>query len=81
MIPTFSKASSGGLSGDPVVEGVIGVIMDVTELKEKELDLKNQAMEKRQLLANEAAAKEASRLKSQFLANVGSLIFPEAARC
>jgi len=46
--------------------------MDVTELKRKEVDLELQAKEKRQLLANEAAAREASRLKSQFLANVGS---------
>jgi len=53
-----------------VVEGVIGVIMDVTELRDKEVDLELQAKEKRQLLANEAAAKEASRLKGQFLANV-----------
>jgi signal transduction histidine kinase len=55
---------------ETVIDGVIGVIMDVTELKERELDLKTQAKEKRQLMANEAAAKEASRLKSQFLANV-----------
>ena len=45
--------------------------MDVTELKAREKDIEAQAREKRQLLANEAAAKEASRLKSQFLANVG----------
>jgi signal transduction histidine kinase/FixJ family two-component response regulator len=53
-----------------VIEGVTGFIMDVTELKAREKDLQAQAQEKRQLLANEAAAKEASRLKSQFLANV-----------
>lgn len=52
------------------VEGVIGIIMDVTEVKAKEAVLEAQAKEKQQLLANEAAAKEASRLKSQFLANV-----------
>lgn len=34
------------------------------------MDLVEQAKERRQLVANEAAAKEASRLKSQFLANV-----------
>ena len=57
-------------SVEPEVVGVIGIIMDVSELKAKENDLKEQAKEKRQLVANEAAAKEASRLKSQFLANV-----------
>lgn len=51
-------------------DGVIAVITDVTELKKREHDLKVQVKEKRQLVANEAAAKEASRLKSQFLANV-----------
>ncbi|KAK8136856.1 hypothetical protein PG984_004796 [Apiospora sp. TS-2023a] len=68
FIPTFSKKQAGQ-SGSRV-ESVIGVIMNVTELKEREQDLKAQAKEKKQLLANEAAAKEASRLKSQFLANM-----------
>jgi hypothetical protein len=44
--------------------------MDVTELKEREAALEEEAREKRQAMANEAAAKEANRLKSQFLANV-----------
>lgn len=44
--------------------------MDMTDLKRKEEVLQAQAREKQQLLAREAAAKEASRLKSQFLANV-----------
>lgn len=70
FIPTFRRESQGGPGAGSVVDSVIGVIMDVTELKERELDLKTQAKEKRQLVANEAAAKEASRLKSQFLANV-----------
>jgi len=52
------------------IEGVIGLIMDVTELKARERDIEAQEREKRRLVANEAAAKEASRLKSQFLANV-----------
>lgn len=67
------------------MESVIGVIMDVTELKQRELVLKAQAKEKKQLLANEAAAKEASRLKSQFLANVslehGSPALTMASSC
>jgi FtsZ-binding cell division protein ZapB len=67
----MGKHSRDGMTSESVVDGVIGIIMDVTELKEREFDLKAQVKEKRQLLANEAAAKEASRLKSQFLANVG----------
>jgi hypothetical protein len=50
----------------------MGLIMDVTELKARERHIQAQDEEKRQLVANEAAAKEASRLKSQFLANVSS---------
>lgn len=79
-------------SGRPVVEGVIGVVMNITELKEKEHDLQTQKREKRIYMANEAAAKEASRaakeasrLKSQFLANVRSLTHahhkPQTNRC
>lgn len=51
----------------------MGLIMDVTELKARERRIRAQDEEKRQLVANEAAAKEASRLKSQFLANVSPL--------
>jgi hypothetical protein len=53
-----------------VIDGITGILMDVTELKVREKHIQAQAQEKRRLLANEAAAKEASRLKSQFLANV-----------
>jgi PAS domain S-box-containing protein len=53
------------------IDGVIGVSVDVTELKDRERELQSQGNENTRLLANEAAAKEASRLKSQFLANVG----------
>lgn len=46
--------------------------MDVTELKTREKHIQAQDQERRRLMANEAAAKEASRLKSQFLANVSA---------
>jgi signal transduction histidine kinase len=45
-------------------------MMDVTELKEREAAVAEEAKSKRRALANEAAANEANRLKSQFLANV-----------
>lgn len=44
--------------------------MDITELKAKGEALQKQSKEKRKAIANEAAAKEANRLKSQFLANM-----------
>ncbi|RYP44436.1 hypothetical protein DL768_009108 [Monosporascus sp. mg162] len=70
FLPMLEEKASGSQPAKPGVAGVIGIIIDVSELKAKEKDLKQQAQEKRQLVANEAAAKEASRLKSQFLANM-----------
>ncbi|KAK0729137.1 hypothetical protein B0T21DRAFT_292312 [Apiosordaria backusii] len=68
--PILGKRTREKGEANTVIEGVIGLIMDVTELKAREKDIQAQAQEKRQLVANEAAAKEASRLKSQFLANM-----------
>lgn len=70
LLPMTGKKVKGAVRGESEIEGVIGVIMDVTEIKAKEAVLQAQAQEKQQLLSREAAAKEASRLKSQFLANV-----------
>ncbi|MCJ1306589.1 hypothetical protein MMC25_000232 [Agyrium rufum] len=52
------------------VEGVVGISMDVTELKEREAEIQDWEKENMRLLAAETAAKEASRLKSEFLANM-----------
>ncbi|VBB72469.1 Putative signal transduction histidine-protein kinase [Podospora comata] len=68
--PILGKRIREKGEANTIIEGVIGLIMDVTELKAREQDIQAQAQEKRQLVANEAAAKEASRLKSQFLANM-----------
>lgn len=64
------KTQDGKATNDGSIEGVIGVIMDVTELKDRGEALLQQSIEKRKAIANEAAAKEANRLKSQFLANM-----------
>jgi signal transduction histidine kinase len=66
----LGKKVNGGKLNEAFIDGVIGVSMDVTELKDKEQTLHVQEKENTRLLANEAAAKEASRLKSQFLANM-----------
>ncbi|KAF5627202.1 hypothetical protein F25303_10911 [Fusarium sp. NRRL 25303] len=71
FLPMFGKRpQEGDAKNDTYIEGVIGVIMDVTELKVREEALEKQSKEKRRAMANEAAAKEANRLKSQFLANM-----------
>ncbi|KAL7945158.1 hypothetical protein V8C42DRAFT_71718 [Trichoderma barbatum] len=69
--PMLGKKTKDGMATkETCIEGVIGVIMDVTELKIRGEALREQSREKRRAMANEAAAKEATRLKSQFLANM-----------
>ena len=70
FVPVLGKKGNGGHVNEAFIDGVIGVSMDVTEIKDKEESLHAQEKENTRLLANEAAAKEASRLKSQFLANM-----------
>ncbi|KAF1942574.1 hypothetical protein EJ02DRAFT_162359 [Clathrospora elynae] len=70
LSPLMSTSRTAGIEGNAYVDGVIGVSMDITELREREEQLREQEKENSRLLANEAAAKEASRMKSQFLANM-----------
>jgi PAS domain S-box-containing protein len=70
FVPVLGKKDHGGRINESFIDGVIGVSMDITEIKDRELELQAQEKENTRLLANEAAAKEASRLKSQFLANM-----------
>lgn len=68
LVPLLSTSRTAGVDGKAFVDGVIGVSMDVTELREREEQLREQEKENSRLLANAAAAKEASRMKSNFLA-------------
>jgi PAS domain S-box-containing protein len=70
LVPLLTASRIGGIEGSAYVDGVIGVSMDITELREREDQLREQEKENERLLANAAAAKEASRMKSQFLANM-----------
>lgn len=70
FVPILGKTGHGGDMDEDFVDGVIGVSMDVTQVKRAEADLHSQEEENTRLVLNEAAAKEASRLKSQFLANM-----------
>lgn len=63
-------AKEGKATNKTIVEGVIGVIMDVTELRYQKKEAEVRLKEKHKAVANEASAKEATRLKSQFLANM-----------
>ena len=64
------KSSSDDLEASQVIEGLIGISLDVTEVKERELAFQAQEKENMRLQSAEHAAKEASKLKSQFLANM-----------
>ncbi|KAL6711984.1 hypothetical protein ACN47E_003027 [Coniothyrium glycines] len=70
LVPLIRATRTAGVEGNAYVDGVIGVSMDITELREREEQLREQEKENSRLLANAAAAKEASRMKSQFLANM-----------
>lgn len=59
-----------GSEEETQIDGVIGISMDVTEMKKRENELQSQEKENLRLLSAETTAKEASRLKSQFLANM-----------
>lgn len=70
FLPILGKKGQGGMVNETFIDGVIGVSMDITEVKDREAEIRMQEQENSRLTANEAAAKEASRLKSQFLANM-----------
>jgi PAS domain S-box-containing protein len=70
LVPLYKRSRAAGKDGDAYIDGVIGIAMDVSELRMREIKLKEQERENSRLLANAAAAKEASRMKSQFLANM-----------
>lgn len=70
FLPLLATSRKAGSEPQTYVDGVIGVSLDVTDLRKRERDLRLQEKENSSLLANALAAKEASRMKSQFLANV-----------
>ena len=70
FVPMLRNPAISRSSDASNIEGVIGISMDVTELKDREAELQSQEQENYRLHSAELAAKEASRLKSQFLANM-----------
>jgi signal transduction histidine kinase len=70
LLPLYSTPRNGGIDGEAYVDGVIGVSIDVTELRRREKELRDQQQENSNLMARAATAKEASKMKSQFLANM-----------
>ncbi|PNS20434.1 Histidine protein kinase 1 [Sphaceloma murrayae] len=70
FVPLLRQQRTAGIEGDSIIDGVVGVSMDVTELKAREEELRERDRENGRLLAQSEAAKEASKMKSQFLANM-----------
>lgn len=70
LLPLYSTPRSGGVEGETIVDGVIGVSIDTTEVRRREKELRDQQQENSNLMARATAAKEASKMKSQFLANM-----------
>lgn len=66
----MKTGQQNGHNSPRAIEGLIGVSVDVTEVKEAERDLQSQEAENMRLQAAEHAARVASKLKSQFLANM-----------
>ena len=70
FVPLKGHAPYSKKIDDGAVDGVVGISVDVTRMKEQEQALRSQEKENIRLLTAETAAKEASRLKSEFLANM-----------
>ena len=70
FIPILGEDVGGRKTEDGKINGVIGISVDVTEMKQRDNELEKQNKENLRLLSAETAAKEASKLKSQFLANM-----------
>lgn len=70
LVPLMRQERAGGVEGDEFIDGLVGVSMDVTEMKQAERDLQRRNQDNANLMAQSVAAKEASKMKSQFLANM-----------
>lgn len=70
LYPLLRQNRNGGIEGEQYIDGVVGVSMDVTELKQAAEEVVERDRENSRLMAQSVAAKEASKMKSQFLANM-----------
>jgi signal transduction histidine kinase len=69
FVPLQRLERNAGVEGEAFVDGVVAVSMDVTDLRKREEQLRERDRENSRLLAQSEAAKEASKMKSAFLAN------------
>ena len=81
FVPTFANKGLAANSGGDTITGVVGISMDISELKQRETEIEQRQQENVRLLGAETAAREASRLKSEFLANMSHEIRTPIAGC
>ena len=70
FVPVFQKKQCSEAVDEKSIEGVIGISMDVTELKNREKALLLQEQENSRLVEQTKVAREASEFKTSFLANM-----------
>jgi PAS domain S-box-containing protein len=70
LFPLLRQDRKGGLEGESYIDGVVGISIDVTELRQAGEEVAMRDRENSRLMAQSVAAKEASKMKSQFLANM-----------
>jgi signal transduction histidine kinase/CheY-like chemotaxis protein len=70
LFPLLRQNRKGGLEGESYIDGVVGISIDVTELRQAGEEVAMRDRENSRLMAQSVAAKEASKMKSQFLANM-----------
>ena len=70
LFPFMRTVRIGDQEGQEFIDGVVGVSMDISDIKAASEALKERDRENARLMAQSVAAKEASKMKSQFLANM-----------
>lgn len=70
LFPLLRHDRKGGIEGETYIDGVVGIAMDITELRKAAEEVEERNKENARLMAQSVAAQEASKMKSQFLANM-----------
>nr|OQO16516.1 hypothetical protein B0A51_17152 [Rachicladosporium sp. CCFEE 5018] len=70
LFPLVRQERAGGIEGEKYIDGVVGVSIDITDMKLAEGQVRKRDQDNVRLMAQSVAAKEASKMKSQFLANM-----------
>jgi len=81
FVPVLGRKDSGGRVNEAFIDGVNGVSMDVTELKDREADLQMQERENSRLLANEAVSWRFLEVAVSYRADLVDISTEAVLRC